>query len=175
MAGIAVRDGPLVSRGGVHEPYQLRSVIEVHTDAGITGLAEAYGDDPTLENLRKAAGDLTGLDVFDIHALERRVALALGQVAPDSPTELVGAPSVAKTVASTLSAFEVACFDAQGRALGRRVCELLGGAVREAGPFSGYPFYKWAGHPRAEADPVGEAPDPAGVVGQGQGVGDTDG
>jgi glucarate dehydratase len=170
---IAVKDAPLLNSVGVHEPYQLRSVIEVHTDAGIIGLAEAYGDDPTLENLRKAAGDLTGLDVFDIHALERRVALALGQVTPDSPTELVGAPSVAKTVASTLSAFEVAFFDAQGRALGRRVCDLLGGAVREAVPFSGYLFYKWAGHPGAEPDQFGEALDPAGIVAQAKWLVDT--
>jgi glucarate dehydratase len=170
---IAVKDAPLLNSVGVHEPYQLRSVIEVHTDAGITGLAEAYGDDPTLENLRKAAGDLAGLDVFDIHALERRVALALGQVTPDSPTELVGAPSVAKTLASTLSAFEVAFFDAQGQALGRRVCDLLGGAVREAVPFSGYLFYKWAGHPGAEPDRFGEALDPAGIVAQAKWLVDT--
>jgi glucarate dehydratase len=170
---IAVKDAPLLNSVGVHEPYQLRSVIEVHTDEGITGLAEAYGDDPTLANLRRAAGELTGLDVFDIHALERRVALALGQVAPDSPTELVGAPSVAKTVASTLSAFEVAFFDAQGRALGRRVCDLLGGAVREAVPFSGYLFYKWAGHPGAEPDRFGEALDPAGIVVQAKWLVDT--
>src|SRR5205823_6326586 len=101
-----------------------------------------------------------GLDVFDVNGLTRRVGLALGQVTPDSPTELVGAPSVAKTVASTLSAFEVALFDAQGRALGRRVCDLLGGAVRAAVPFSGYLFYKWAGHPGEGADEFGPALDP---------------
>ncbi|OLB64960.1 MAG: glucarate dehydratase [Actinobacteria bacterium 13_2_20CM_2_72_6] len=170
---IAVLDPPLLNSVGVHQPYQLRSIVEVHTDAGITGLAEAYGDDPTLENLHKAAGELTGLDAFDIHGLERRVALALGQVTPDSPTELVGAPSVAKTVASTVSAFEVALFDAQGRALGRRVCDLLGGAVREAVPFSGYLFYKWAGHPGAEPDGYGEALDPAGIVAQAKWLVDT--
>ena len=170
---IAVKDPPLLNSVGVHQPFALRSIVEVHTDAGITGLAEAYGDDPTLENLRKAAGDLTGLDVFDIHGLERRVALALGQVSPDSPTELVGAPSVAKTVASTVSAFEVALFDAQGRALGRRVCDLLGGAVREAVPFSGYLFYKWAGHPGQEPDRFGAALDPDGIVAQAKWLVDT--
>src|SRR2546421_9168262 len=172
---IAVKDAPLLNSVGVHQPYQLRSIAEVHTDAGITGLAEAYGDDPTLENLHKAAGELTGLDAFDTNGLSRRVALALGQVTPVSPTELVGAPSVAKTVASTASALEVALFDAQGRALGRRVCDLLGGAVREAVPFSGYLFYKWAGHPGQEPDRFGAALDPDGIVPQAKWLGDTHG
>ncbi|OLB80896.1 MAG: glucarate dehydratase [Actinobacteria bacterium 13_2_20CM_2_71_6] len=163
---IAVQDPPLLNSVGVHQPYALRSIVEVHTDAGITGLSEAYGDDPTLANLHKAAAALPGLDAFDVNGLTRRVGVALGQVTPDSPTELVGAPSVAKTVASTVSAFEVALFDAQGKALGRRVCDLLGGAVRESVPFSGYLFYKWAGHPGEEPDEFGEALDPDGIVAQ---------
>jgi glucarate dehydratase len=161
---VAVKDAPLLNSVGVHEPYALRSIVEVHTDAGITGLSEAYGDDPTLANLRAAAALLPGLDAFDINGLNRRVAVALGQVPAGSPTELIGRPSVAKTIASTASAFEVALFDAQGKALGRRVCDLLGGAVREAVPFSGYLFYKWAGHPGAEPDRFGEALDPDGIV-----------
>ena len=32
------------------------TILNLH----ITGLSEAYGDDPTLENLHKAAGELTG-------------------------------------------------------------------------------------------------------------------
>jgi len=170
---IAVKDPPLLNSVGVHEPFALRAIVEVHTDAGITGIAEAYGDDPTLANLRTAAATLTGLDAFDVNGLTRRVAIALSRVAPDSPTELVGAPSVAKTVASTVSAFEVALFDALGKALGRRVCDLLGGAVREAVPFSGYLFYKWAGHPGQEPDGFGEALDPDGMVAQAKRLVDT--
>jgi glucarate dehydratase len=163
---IAVKDPPLLTSVGVHQPYALRSIVEVHTDAGITGISEAYGDDPTLANLHAAATELTGLDAFDLNGLERRVALALGQVTASSPTELVGAPSVAKTIASTVSAFEVALFDAQGKAVGRPACDLLGGAVRAAVPFSGYLFYKWAGHPGEEPDEFGAALDPDGIVAQ---------
>src|SRR3989440_2021862 len=166
LTPIAVRDAPLLNSVGVHQPYALRSIVEVHTDAGITGIAEAYGDDPTLANLRAAAAWLGGLDVFDLNGLDRRVAVALGRVAASSPTELVGTPSVAKTIASTVSAFEVALFDAQGKAVGRPVCDLLGGAVRPAVPFSGYLFYKWAGHPGEEPDEFGEALDPDGIVAQ---------
>ena len=51
---VAVLDPPLLNASGVHQPYQLRAVIELRTDAGLVGLSEAYGDDPTLANLRKA-------------------------------------------------------------------------------------------------------------------------
>ena len=48
----------------------------------------------------------------------------------------------------------------QGRESGRPVSDLLGGAVREKVPFSGYLFYKWAGHPGDEPDDWGAALDP---------------
>ena len=163
---IAVVDPPLLNSVGVHQPYALRAVVQVHTDAGITGLAEAYGDDPTLDRLRRVIPALTGLDIFDIHGLTRRVSVALAGVEADTPTELIGVASVAKAVAATVAAFEVALFDIQGKATGRRVCDLLGGPVRPAVPFSAYLFYKWAGHPGADPDQFGAALDPAGIVAQ---------
>jgi glucarate dehydratase len=163
---VAVVDPPLLNSVGVHEPFQLRAIIQVRAGDGIVGISEAYGDDPTLDRLRRAAPALTGLSIWDLNGLSRRIAVALGAVAPDSPTELAGAPSVAKAIASTVSAFEVALFDAQGKATGLRVCDLLGGAVREAVPFSAYLFYKWAGHPGREPDGFGEALDPDGIVAQ---------
>ncbi len=163
---LALKDPPLLNSVGVHEPYALRSVVEVDFGDGLVGIAEAYGDDPTLARLARAGAALPGLDLWDVNGLTRRVAVALGEVAPDTPTELAGKPSVAKAIASTLAAFEVAMVDAQGKATGRRVCDLLGGAVREAVPFSAYLFYKWAGHPGAEPDEFGAALDPEGIVAQ---------
>ncbi|GAA5194923.1 glucarate dehydratase family protein [Rugosimonospora acidiphila] len=163
---VAVQDPPLLNSVGVHEPYALRAILQVRTDAGLVGVSEAYGDDPTLDRLRRAAAELPGLSIWDLNGLSRRVAVGLGEVAPDSPTELAGAPSVAKAIASTVSAFEVALYDLQGKATGLRVCDLLGGAVRERVPFSAYLFYKWAGHPGQEPDSFGEALDPAGIVAQ---------
>lgn len=163
---VAVADPPLLNAAGVHEPFALRSVIQVHTDEGITGLSEAYGDDTALDRLRRTAPALTGLPVWNLAAMTTAVTAALGQTAPDSPTELAGAPSQAKAVASTVAAFEVALLDAQGKAAGLRVCDLLGGAVRESVPFSAYLFYKWAGHPRGEPDSFGAAMDPDGIVAQ---------
>jgi glucarate dehydratase len=163
---IAVVDAPLLNSIGVHQPYALRAIVRVRTDDGLVGVSEAYGDDPTLARMRRAATELSGLSIWDLNGLARRVAVALGQVAPDSATELIGRPSVAKAIASTVSAFEVALFDLQGKATGLRVCDLLGGPVREEVPFSAYLFYKWAGHPGAEPDGFGEALDPDGIVAQ---------
>jgi glucarate dehydratase len=169
---IAVLDAPLLNASGVHEPYQLRAIIELDTDAGLSGLAETYGDDPTLANLRAAAPSLVGVEIFDLNELNRRVAVALGAASSSSPTELIGRASRAKTVAQTYGAFEVACYDAQGKATDLRLCDLLGGAVRESVPFSGYLFYRWAQHPDHAvpddypADDWGAALDPAGIVAQ---------
>jgi len=168
---VAMADPPLLNSVGVHQPYQLRSVIELHTDEGITGLAEAYGDDPTLAHLHAAASQLQGLDVFDLNGLAARVA-GVG-ISATAMTELVGAASVAKAVAAVVAAFEVACFDAQGKALGRPVSDLLGGRVRDEVPYSGYLFYKWAGQPDLPPDGWGEAVDPEGIVAQAHRLVDT--
>src|ERR671920_394925 len=56
----AFRDPPLLNAVGVHEPYALRSVVQVHTDGGVTGLGESYGDLPHLSRLRRAAEELVG-------------------------------------------------------------------------------------------------------------------
>ena len=172
---VAIADPPLLNASGVHEPFQLRSIIQVRTDAGITGISEAYGDDATLTQLRQAAATLIGLDIFHLNELTRRVTNALASAPASSPTELIGAASGDKTVAQAVSAFEVACFDAQGKAIGRPVVDLLGGAVRDRVDFSAYLFYKWAEHPGARggaayrhspADDWGAALDPDGIVAQ---------
>ncbi|HEU0239823.1 MAG TPA: enolase C-terminal domain-like protein [Micromonosporaceae bacterium] len=163
---VAVADPPLLTAVGVHQPYALRSIVRVRTDAGITGISEAYGDDPTLDRLHRAIPEIIGLDAFDVHGLARRVSTALAGIAPDTPTELVGVASVEKAVAATVAAFEVALLDIQGKATGRRVCDLLGGAVRDRVPFSAYLFYKWAGHPGAEPDRFGATLDTDGIVAQ---------
>lgn len=158
---VAVQDPPLLNSTGVHQPYALRAIIELESDAGPVGLGEAYGDDHSLGRLNAVAPLLKGLDPFNLHDLAVRVRTALGVPAASTPHELVGAASVDKTFATTLAAFEVPCLDLQGHAVGRPVSDLLGGAVRDAVPYSGYLFYRWKG-----ADDWGEALDPAGIVAQ---------
>jgi glucarate dehydratase len=144
---VAIQDPPLLNAVGVHEPYALRAVIELHTDAGLIGLSETYGDDPVLDRLRGAARELAGTDPLDLNGLRQRVLNALGDHSTEMPTELIGGASANKAVAATIAAFEVACLDIFGQAVGRPVSDLLGGRVRERVPFAGYLFYRWAEHP----------------------------
>lgn len=163
---IAFPDPPLLNSSGVHEPWALRTIVEVRTGDGLVGLGETYGDQVHLDLVRRAAPALTGLDVFDLNGLTARLAREVGgEDAPDAHG-LIGGSSPAKTLARVVSPFEVACLDLQGQALGRPVYDLLGGKVRDAVPYSAYLFYKWDGHPGAEPDEWGAALDPDGIVAQ---------
>jgi glucarate dehydratase len=147
---VAFPDPPLLNSAGVHEPWALRSVVQVRAGDGLVGLGETYGDAPHLELLRRAAASLRGLDAFDLNGLRRRVAAAVG--AADAPDRhgLTGGSSTGKTLSKVVSPFEVALLDIQGHAVSRPVHHLLGGKVRDRVPFSAYLFYKWAGHPDAD-------------------------
>ncbi|MGW0484264.1 glucarate dehydratase family protein [Nonomuraea sp. NPDC003214] len=162
---VAFRDPPLLNAAGVHEPWALRTVVEIVTDEGLSGLGETYGDLGHLSKVRECAQALVGLDVHATNEMYRRIAATVG----DAVTDLHGLTGVAtkeKSVDRVFAAFEVACLDIRGKAAGAPVVDLLGGRVRDAVPYSAYLFYKWAGHPGAEPDRFGEALDPAGVVEQ---------
>lgn len=163
---VAFRDPPLLNSVGVHEPWALRTIVEVHTDEGISGLGETYGDIGHLNRVRAAAPALAGLDVHDLNGMHARIATALGGEVGSDRHGLTGKLTAESTVDRVFASFEVATWDIRGKALGRPVADLLGGRVRDAVPYSAYLFYKWAGHPGAEPDAFGEALDPAGVVAQ---------
>jgi glucarate dehydratase len=166
---VAFHDPALLNAVGAHEPYALRSIIQLHCDDGIVGLGESYGDDAFLALLDAAAEAITGLDVFHLGLIEQAVARVIGGGAFADSHGLTGGSSSSKTVLSVFSAFEVACLDAQGKSVGRPVADLLGGAVRDRVPFSAYLFYKWDGHPGAapeDGDDWGAALDPDGIVRQ---------
>src|SRR5437588_59584 len=56
--------------------------------------------------------------------------------------------------AGCYAGIEMACLDACGKATGRRLCELLGGPVRDPVEFAAYLFYRYAAdHPVVLADP----------------------
>jgi glucarate dehydratase len=163
---VAFADPPLRNAVGVHQPYALRAIIQLDTDAGLVGLGETYADTAHLERLESAAQAIVGQDVFALNAI--RAAIALQLRGDDTAVGTAGMISTASAVDQVFSPFEVACLDVQGHALGRPVSDLLGGRVREAVPFSAYLFYKWAAHPGHEPDDWGAALDPAGVVAQAQ-------
>jgi glucarate dehydratase len=163
---VAFRDPPLLNTVGVHEPFALRAIVEVLTDAGVSGFGETYGDSGHLARLQLAADAVTGVNVFNINTLRSRIAGALSRDTIQGGHGMSGMVTGSSTADRVLSAFDVAALDIQGKLLGRPVSDLLGGAVRDAVQFSGYLFYKWAGHPGQADDAWGEALDPAGIVRQ---------
>ncbi|GIH26534.1 glucarate dehydratase [Acrocarpospora phusangensis] len=162
---VAFRDPPLLNAAGVHEPWALRTIVEVVTDEGLTGLGETYGDLAHLEKVREAADALIGFDVYAQNRLHARVSAVVGDAVSDLHG-LTGVATKEKSIDRVYSPFEVACLDIQGKAIGRPVSDLLGGAVRDAVPYSAYLFYKWSGHPGAPDDRFGPALDPEGIVAQ---------
>ncbi|HTD47703.1 MAG TPA: enolase C-terminal domain-like protein [bacterium] len=120
---VAVPDPPLRNSWGVHAPYFLRTILRLRTDEGLTGLSETYGPDAvTPLELDRARQVVVGQRPSDV----QRFALRLGS------------PAIS-------GAIEVACLDLIGRATGSRVCDLLGGPVRDRVAFSAYLFFKYAG------------------------------
>lgn len=171
---IAFRDPPLLNAAGIHEPWALRSIIEIETTSGLVGINESYGDQPMLEALAKAAPALVGLSPWALNDMEARVA-ALVTPPKLTASEFLGqqvslAPGthVSKTVAKVVSAFEVAMLDLQGQMAQAPIVDLLGGPARDRVPYSAYLFYKYAEHvgqPYAP-DAWGEALTPAQLVAQ---------
>ena len=145
---IAFKDAPLLNASGIHEPYALRSIIEVETDNGHFGLGESYGDAAALAVLDKVKTQLIGLDPFNLNRLRAIVKAAVAGMSPanNAGAELAPGSHASKAVSNTYSAFEVALLDVQARYLNVPLVDLLGGAVRTDIPFSAYLFFKYAEH-----------------------------
>ena len=173
---IAFRDPPLLNAAGIHEPWALRSIIEVETASGFVGINETYGDQSMLDVLAKAAPALQGLSPWDLNAMETRVQALVhpaGKASEFLGEQISLAPGthVSKNVAKVASAFEVAMLDLQGQLANAPVVDLLGGAARDSVPFSAYLFFKYAEHidqvgTAYPADPFGEGITPEQMVAQ---------
>lgn len=170
---VAFADPPLLNAVGVHEPWALRSIVELVTDAGVTGLGESYGDAVHVQRLRAVGETLVGEDALDIAAMRSRAAQTLDSDNLTGGHGTSGMVTGTTTLDRVFSPLEVAALDAQGQVLGVPVSTLLGGLARTQVDFSGYLFYKWAGHPgrgqtpeTAPSDRWGPALDAAGIVAQ---------
>lgn len=75
---VAFADPPLLNTVGVHQPYALRAVIQLDTDAGLTGLGETYADTVHLERLQAAAHAIVGRSVFSTNVIRALISDALG-------------------------------------------------------------------------------------------------
>lgn len=162
---VAIADPPLLNSVGIHEPYALRAVIEVHTDEGITGLGETYGDLGMLRDLKSVRASLIGTDPFRVTEIE---TLLTGRGSGSGTIMNLAPGSMAERADTRLfAAIEAPCLDIQGKALGRPLSDLLGGAVREKIPFAAYLFYRYAEHIDFDgypADGMGEVLTPEAIV-----------
>ncbi|HTI49724.1 MAG TPA: enolase C-terminal domain-like protein [Planctomycetaceae bacterium] len=130
---IALPDPPLLNVGGCHGPYFLRNVVQLKTDSGIVGIGETSGGEGVTRALEQAKPLIVGQNAFAWRAFR---------------------PALEKLHTACYTAIELACLDACGRATGRRLCELLGGPVRNEVEFAAYLFYRYAAdHPNLLADP----------------------
>lgn len=98
------------------------TIVEVHTDAGITGLGEVRmlnHTDALLGYLQEAVPNhVLGTDPFDVESLVHRM----------TRHDYARAGEIAM---SALATIEIACWDIQGKALELPVYKLLGGAVHD--------------------------------------------
>lgn len=122
-------EAPLRYAFGSHPGFS-RIIVEVSTDEGLVGLGECYGGASREGQLAEMRPLLLGEDPFQLERIRWKLA----------------APTSLKLFGNVLgfAALEFACLDLQGQALGKPVCEILGGRVRDEVPFSAYLFYRYA-------------------------------
>jgi galactonate dehydratase len=121
--------------------------VEVLTDEGITGYGECSnwprsGDILVARGIETIRGAVVGRDPFRIEAIWQELFRNY---------TYLGSRGYITTL---ISGIDIALWDIKGKALGRPVCDLLGGAVRESIPLYTHPAY---GDPRAMAESALEA------------------
>jgi glucarate dehydratase len=161
----------LRSSYGLHAPFALRTIVELKTDSGLTGIAETYGGDGPLAGPGIDSAPRGGhgpLPAGRPAARPQPEAAAEIAAADRSQTYLVPGENPADRHARTFAAIEIACLDLIGKAVGKPVCDVIGGRVRDAVSFSAYLFYKHGGGggvgDDAREDEYGEILDPKACV-----------
>ncbi len=123
-------EAPLRHANGCHWGRFVRTVVEVDTDAGITGLGEMGGGGESAEAQIKALEKyLVGTSPFDLERQRFMIA---------NPTACLY-----NNRTQMLAAIEFACIDIMGKALGVPAYQLFGGKLRDAVPFASYLFYRY--------------------------------
>lgn len=123
-------EAPLRHANGCHWGRFVRTIVEVDTDAGITGLGEMGGGGESAEAAIKALERyLVGTSPFDLERQRFMIA---------NPTA-----SLYNNRTQMLAAIEFACIDIMGKALGVPAYQLFGGKLRDAVPFASYLFFRY--------------------------------
>ncbi len=149
LHSIAIADAPLRSSYGLHAPWALRTIVELETDEGITGISETFGGDAPRAALEALRPRIEGMDPFQMARLHEHM-IRRADVAEEVPggrtqTWLVPGENPLDQQSRSYAAIEIACLDIIGKAVGRPVCDVVGGRVRSKVAFSAYLFYKHGG------------------------------
>ena len=148
LHSIAIADPPLRSSYGLHAPWALRTIVEIGTDDGVTGISETYGGDGPRAALEAVRAQVIGRDPFQLAALYSEIAReneSRDVPGGRSQTWLVPGENPLDRNNRTFAAIEIACLDVIGKAINRPVCDVIGGRVRDRVKFSAYLFYKHSG------------------------------
>ena len=124
-------EAPIRHANGAHWGRFVRTIVEVDTDEGITGLGELGGGGESAEAmLRGLKAYLVGHDPFALEAMRFKIC---------NPTA-----SLYNNRTQLHAALEFACLDIIGKKLGVPVYQLLGGKLRDRVPFASYLFFRYA-------------------------------
>ena len=127
-------------------------LVEVHTDDGLVGYGESIATPSAAAieaYLKIAAGICTGRSPFENSRLMGECYHVLFQA--------LGTCSAPRYAGQVLAGLEMALWDLMGKATGRAVHELLGGAVRDEIAYFGFPQGATAEETAAEAKELAEA------------------
>ncbi len=172
LHSVAIADGPLRSSYGLHAPYALRTIVELKTTDGLTGISETYGGDQQTWALEAVREHVVGMDPFDLMRFWQHLSEGDSEASSGdrSQTFLVPGENPLDRHTRTFAAIELACLDLIGKAVGKPICDLVGGRARDEAPFSAYLFYKHGGGgglgTDAREDEYGECLDPKSIVRQ---------
>lgn len=123
-------EAPLRHANGCHWGRFVRTIVEVDTDEGITGLGEMGGGGESAEAAFRAMKSyLVGHDPARIEQMRYLIA---------NPTA-----SLYNNRTQILAALEFACLDILGRKWEVPVSEILGGRLQERVPFASYLFFRY--------------------------------
>ncbi len=128
-------EAPLRHAAGCHWGRFVRTIIEVETDEGITGLGEMGGGGESAEAAFRAMRSyLIGHDPARLEEMRFKIA---------NPTA-----SLYNNRTQILAALEFACLDILGKKWNVPVYDILGGKLQDEVPFASYLFFRYA-------DPLG--------------------
>src|SRR6266705_1603707 len=132
-------EAPLRHANGCHWGRFVRTIVEVETDEGLTGLGEmGGGGESAVAAFHSLKPYLVGRDPSRLEEMRFRIA---------NPTA-----SLYNQRTQMLAALEFACLDILGQKWGVPVCDILGGRLRDRVPFASYLFFRYPNSKNGEGE-----------------------